>query len=81
MEDISKQPPNDERHYDGIGLKDAPIWFVGLTIGNIIGDHLFHTNLSDGSAPIRGAIATGIVLVIAKGKSKLLQYRTNGCNQ
>ena len=42
-------------------LKDVGGWFIGLTAGNIIGDHLFPSEFSDWSAAPRAAIAVSLM--------------------
>ena len=51
----------DERASSPFELKYMPGLFVGMTIGNVIGDHLFDMEFSDASAVPRAAIATGLL--------------------
>ena len=53
--------PEEHTAKSHFGLKDVGGWFIGLTAGNIIGDHLFPSELSDWSAAPRAAIAVSLM--------------------
>lgn len=61
IENSQSQEQHDEHATNRYELKSMTSWFIGMTIGNVIGNHLFDLEFSVASSVSRAAVATGVL--------------------